>query len=120
MHVTWKEVNDEWPWSRVLRALDVLTRERHIAAHTPSILTAAFLNVHRAKGTAAFTARDVLHPAANPFAGDEGVEAPYSEAVVAAFELAFARKLTGNAALSAFGIRELRASGFTGEARSAA
>ena len=46
-----------------------------------------------------------------------GVAAPYSQSVIAAFEVAFARRLTGNAALAAFGLRELRASGFTGEAR---
>lgn len=120
MTVTWSEVNDEWPWSRVLRALDVLTWERNIAAHTGSIHAAAFLNAHRAKGSPPVAARSLLHPSANPWADQDAAEAPYSEAVIAAFEVAFARRLTGNATLATFGMNELRASGFTGEKRRSA
>lgn len=111
--VSWDELNDVWPWRRVLRALDTVTHKLYEQAHPVLILAHAYLNVHRGKGSPPIEFGSLFLPGSNPYAERE--EPIYSEAVIRAFSLAFSRGLTGNSHLSAMGIRELRASGWKGE-----
>lgn len=111
--VGWDELNDVWPWRRVMRALDVVTHKLYAEAYPVTALTYAYLNVHRGKGSPPVEFGSLFLPGSNPYA--ERQEPIYSRGVIRAFNLAFSRGLTGNSHLSAMGIRELRASGWTGE-----
>lgn len=113
MHASWDELNTEWPWSRVMRALKSITLKVYELSHPGALLAHAYLNVHRAKGAPAVDFERVLLPSANPFAKHE--PPVYTENVIRAFNEAFRRRLTSNAHLSAYGVKELRASGWTGE-----
>lgn len=113
MNASWDELNTEWPWSRVMRALKTITYKLYELSYPSALLTHAYLNVHRATGASAVDFERVLLPSANPFAKRE--PPVYTEGVIRAFNEAFRRRLTSNAHLSAYGVKELRASGWTGE-----
>lgn len=110
---SWDELNDVWPWSRVLAAVEAARWRAYEHAYPVTQLTAYYLHVHKAKGASVPSLTDLLLPSANPFARRE--KPVYTRGVIRAFNEAFARKLTGNAHLATFGTRELRASGWKGE-----
>lgn len=115
MAVTWRELDEEWPWSRVLRAYEAVQRRRFYDAHPVAYLHSSYIAAHLKKGKTPPTPEDLILPAALP--SDvrrrlRGAEPVYSPEVVAAFTLARSLGLTGNAHLAAFGVDELRASGW--------
>lgn len=113
MTASWDELNDVWPWRRVMRALKTVTFKLYELSHPSALLAHAYVNVHRAKGAPPVDFERVLLPSANPFAKPS--QPVYTETVIRAFNEAFRRRLTSNAHLSAYGTKELRASGWTGE-----
>lgn len=115
MAVTWRELDEEWPWSRVLRAHEAVQRRRFYDAHPVAYLHSSYIAAHLKKGHRPPRVLDLIHPAALPLSireAEKRAEPVFSAEVVAAFTLARSLGLTGNAHLAAFGVDELRASGW--------
>lgn len=115
MAVTWRELDEEWPWSRVLRAYEAVQRRRFYDAHPVAYLHASFITANSKKGRKPPRATDLILPGALPTElrrETARAEAVYSPEVVRAFTLARSLGFTGNAHLAAFGVDELRASGW--------
>lgn len=113
MAVTWDELDAVWPWSRVLRAHEAVVRRRYYEAHPVAYLHSSYISTHLKKGKRAPKATDLILPGAlPPEIRSPRAETVYTPGVVAAFTLARSLGLTGNAHLAAFGVDELRASGW--------
>lgn len=113
--VTWVELDEVWPWSRVLRAHDAVTRARYHHAHPIAFLHSSYISANIKKGRKAPKPSELILPGALPpeiRQHDMWTKAVYSPEVVAAFTLARSLGFTGNAHLAAFGTDELRASGW--------
>lgn len=116
MTVSWLELDELWPWSRVLRAHDAVTRQRYYHAHPTAYLHSTFISANLKKGRRPPKAEALILPGALPpeiRQRDSKTKAVYSREVVAAFTFARSLGFTGNAHLAAFGTVELRASGWT-------
>lgn len=115
MSVTWTELDETWPWSRVLRAHDAVVEARYYAAHPAAYLHSSFIAANIKKGRKAPAPTDLILPGALPpelRREAAAAEAVYSSRIVEAFTLARSLGFTGNAHLAAFGTSELRASGW--------
>lgn len=115
MSVTWRELDEQWPWSRVLTAHDAVTRQRYHHAHPVAFLHSSFISANLKKGRKAPRPDDLILPGALPPEirnRNTKAKAVYSPGVVRAFTLARSLGFTGNAHLAAFGTNELRASGW--------
>lgn len=116
MSASWRDLDEVWPWSRVLRAHEAVVRQRYYHAHPTAYLHSSFIAANIKKGRKAPKPTDLILPGALPpelKRETSRAEAVYSERIVAAFTLARSLGLTGNAHLAAFGTDELRASGWT-------
>lgn len=111
--VTWHELDEVWPWSRVIRAHETVTRNRYYAAYPIAALQATYIAAHLPKGRRGPKPHELMLPGAIPAAlRTPATQAVYSPAVVRAFTLARHLGFTSNAHLNAFGTNELRASGW--------
>lgn len=111
---TWTELDEVWPWSRVLRAHDAIVYQRYYAAYPLASLHSTFIQANLPKGKRAPKPHRLILPGALPreLRDTTTAKAVYSQGVVRAFALARRLGFTGNAHLSAFGTNELRASGW--------
>src|SRR5699024_2095101 len=109
LSASWDELNDVWPWKRVLTASEVITVERFTAAYPTTMLHASFLSAHGAKNV---RWQEWLPPSANSNSDYTVLDPVYGVSFMIAFNLAWHLQLASNAALSAFGTRELRVSGW--------
>lgn len=107
-NTTWHELNNVWPWRRVLAANEAVTQQNFTLVLPTVQLHASFLSAHGVKHV---KASDLLPSGANALPV-EGSKRVYPRGFVTAFNLAWKLRLVGNTALSAFGVRELRASGW--------
>lgn len=114
VNATWRELNDEWPWSRVTRAHDTIVTNRYHAAFPTAFLHSTFIAANLPKGRRGPKPHDLMLPGSVPAAlrQADAVAAPYSASIIDAFTLARRLGMTGNAHLAAFGTNELRASGW--------
>lgn len=116
MTVTWEDLDERWPWSRVLAAHETITRARYHHAHPIAFLHSTFIAANLKKGRKAPEPEDLILPGAIPPEIRNRAtrsKAVYSAGIVRAFTLARTLGFTGNAHLAAFGTDELRASGWT-------
>lgn len=116
MKVEWEDLDEVWPWSRVLTAHEAVTRARYHHAHPIAFLHSTFIAANLKKGRKAPKPEDLILPGAIPPEirnRNTRSKAVYSSGIVRAFTLARALGFTGNAHLAAFGTDELRASGWT-------
>lgn len=115
MSVTWDELDEVWPWSRVLRAHESVVTARYYHAHPTAFLHATYISANLKKGRKAPKPHELILPGALPpelRREHAPAEAVYSTEIIQAFTLARSLGFTGNAHLSAFGTNELRASGW--------
>lgn len=114
--VTWDELDNVWPWRRVLAAEERARWAKFEAAYPATLVATMYANANRGKGQSARSITDFLLPSVqiDPPAKRRG-EATYTKSVIEAFNEAYARGVTGNAHLVAFGLNELRASGLVEE-----
>lgn len=114
MTVTWTELDELWPWSRVLTAHESVIRARYYHAYQTASLQATYISANLKKGRRAPKPHELILPGALPpeLRTATTTKAVYSDGVVRAFTLARSLGFTGNAHLAAFGTNELRASGW--------
>lgn len=115
MKVEWDDLDEVWPWSRVLAAHETIVRARYYHAHPTAFLHSTFIAANLKKGRKAPRPDDLILPGALPPEirnRNTKAKAVYSPGVVRAFTLARSLGFTGNAHLAAFGTNELRASGW--------
>lgn len=115
MKVEWDDLDEVWPWSRVLAAHETIVRARYYHAHPVAFLHSSFISANLKKGRKAPRPDDLILPGALPPEirnRNTKAKAVYSPGVVRAFTLARSLGFTGNAHLAAFGTNELRASGW--------
>lgn len=118
MMVSWEELDEVWPWSRVLEAHDAVTRARYYQAHPIAYLHSTYISANLKRGRRRPKPNELMLPTIIPpeVMYSPQAEAVYSDGIVEAFTLARSLGFTGNAHLAAFGTEELRASGWSPEA----